>query len=309
MDLDGGRSWLVLHGDGALVAPHYDADGLSAGVLLARRTRGPVVHIGSPWEEGLPDTPAAVVADWGVRPVSGPRDVLYVDHHAEPEPVPGTVVQDPVGGATSTSVLAWELLGRPADGAWLATLGAVADLGDAALARPDVPRPPSEAAVKRLAALVSAPGRLRDGPVETAYELLAGSGGAKEALAHPGREALDAARAEAGAARERAMRIPPRVGPDAALLRFREPARVHPLVATAWARRLRPRIVVAANDGWRDGRVSFAVRCAEDRDLRDWLRDRYAPPDGAGDYARGHPRATGGALLSEAFEAFVEAIL
>jgi len=110
-------------------------------------------------------------------------------------------------------------------------------------------------------------------------------------------------------ARERALRTAPVVGSEAALLRFAEPARVHPIVATAWARRLAPRVVIAANDGWRDGRVSFAVRSADGRDLRAWLLTRYAPPAGAGDYARGHAAATGGALRPDAFERFAEAAL
>jgi single-stranded-DNA-specific exonuclease len=84
---------------------------------------------------------------------------------------------------------------------------------------------------------------------------------------------------------------------------------VHPLVATAWSRRLAPRVVIAANDGWRAGLVSFAVRSHDGRDLRRWLLDRFRPPAGAGDYARGHPRATGGALVSDAFDAFTEAVL
>ena len=66
---------------------------------------------------------------------------------------------------------------------------------------------------------------------------------------------------------------------------------------------------MAANEGWRDGRVAFAVRSADGRDLRAWLRDRYEPPEGGGDYGRGHARATGGALVLDAFEAFAAAIL
>jgi single-stranded DNA-specific DHH superfamily exonuclease len=309
VDLGPGIRWLEAHGAGAAVVPHHDADGLAAGALLARRTGGPVLHTTSPWEEGLPALDAAVVADWGVRPVVGPRDLLYVDHHAEPEQVDGTVVHDEAGGRTSTSLLAWELLGRPDDGAWLATLGAVGDLGDAVLDREDVPRSGSRNAEKRLAGLVTASGRVKDGPVEEAFALLRESGAVGEALVHPHRALLEDVRAVVAEARARALRSAPRIGPQAAVLRFSEPARVHPLVATAWARRLAPRVVVAANDGWRDGRVSFAVRCAAPFDLRSWLRERYEPPAGAGDYARGHAQATGGALVPGAFDDLLEAIL
>ena len=87
------------------------------------------------------------------------------------------------------------------------------------------------------------------------------------------------------------------------------PVRVHPLVAAAWSRWLAPRVVIAANDGWRRGKVSFAVRCAADRDLRAWLLARWTPPPGSGDYARGHRRATGGSLAPEAFKLFSTAVL
>jgi single-stranded-DNA-specific exonuclease len=259
----------------------------------------------------LPADGPAIVADWGVRPVTGPTHVLYVDHHAAPEQVDGVVVTPPgtSAGSTSTSLLAWKLLGRPADGAWLAALGAVGDLGASALKRRDVPAVGSATALKKLAPLVTAPGRLHEGPVADAFELLMEATDERAAMANPRRALLDDALAEVRGARERALRTPPQVGAEAALLRFAEPARVHPIVATAWARRLAPRVVIAANDGWRDGRVSFAVRSADGRDLRAWLLTRYAPPAGAGDYARGHAAATGGALEPDAFERFAEAAL
>jgi single-stranded-DNA-specific exonuclease len=209
---------------------------------------------------------------------------------------------------TSTSVLAWELLGRPPEGAWLALLGAVGDLGDAAFRR-GLSAPKSRSDVKRLATLVTAAGRVRNGPVSEAFDLLARVGDEREALAHPVCARLEEAWARTAAARARAMRTAPTVGPEAALIRFSEPARVQPLVATAWMRRLAPRVVIAANDGWRDGLVSFAVRSADGRDLRRCLLARYRPPAGAGDYARGHPKATGGALMPEPFDAFAEAAL
>lgn len=306
---DSGRNWLRRHGAGAVVVPHHDADGLSSGALLARATGGSALHVPSPWDAPLPVDGAAIVADWGVRPVEGPSEVLYVDHHAAPERVEATVVEPQRGADTSTSLLAWKLLGRPADGAWLASLGAVGDLGAAALKRRDVPPVGSAAAVKRLSSLVTAPGRVQDGPIAEAFELLLESGDERTALTHPHRRLLDDALAEVRVARERALRTPPRVGTDAALLRFAEPARVHPIVATAWARRLAPRVVIAANDGWRDGRVSFAVRSADGRDLRAWLLTRWSPPRGAGDYARGHRQATGGVLRPDAFDDFVSAVL
>jgi single-stranded-DNA-specific exonuclease len=299
------------------VVPHSDADGLAAGALLQRRTRGEVLHLGSPWEEPLPSGTATVIADWGVRPVDGPSEVLYVDHHADPEAVQGTVVA-PEGdaGETSTSLVAWDLLGRPPEGAWLAALGAAGDLGEGALRRGGaaaVARSADSAIspgrMKRLAALVTAPSRLRGASVSAAFDLLARSSGDADALADPGSAPLAEMLETVKAARARAIRVAPRAGTEAALIRLDEPARVHGQVAAAWSRRLAPLVVVCANHGWREGRVSFAVRSADGRDLREWLLSRYRPPGGAGDYARGHARATGGSLVPAAFEDFERAVL
>ena len=152
-------------------------------------------------------------------------------------------------------------------------------------------------------------GRLRGGPVPIAFELLRGSADAKAALARPQARELEEARAEVESHRRAAMRVGPRVGPRAALVSLDVPARVHSQVAAAWTRRLSPRIVVVANAGWRPGRVSFSVRSAEQIDLRAWLREIYSPPPGAGDYGRGHARATGGSLVPQAFEEFAAALL
>jgi hypothetical protein len=308
--LDAGRNWLRAHGEGAAVVPHHDADGLAAGALLARATRGTALHVESPWTAPLPVAGPAIVADWGVRPVSGPSALLYVDDHAGPEYVDGTVVTPRHGAGASTSMVTWKLLRRPADGAWLAALGAVGDLGEDALRRRDVPRVDgSGEAMAELASLVTAPGQLHDGPVDQAFELLKESEDERAALADPRRPVLADAAARVQEAQERAMRSEPQVAGDVALVRFTEPARIHPTIAAAWAKRLAPRVVIAANDGWRDGQVAFSVRSASPRDLRAWLLTRYSPPPGTGDYARGHASATGGVLDTQAFEDFAAAAL
>jgi single-stranded-DNA-specific exonuclease len=303
------QEWLADRGDHAVVVPHGDPDGLAAGAILARAASGGVLHVETPWEGALPADAPAVVADWGVRRVSGGSEVLFVDHHAEPEDVDGLVLHADDTGDACTSMLAWRLLNAPPDLAWLAALGAIGDLGKAALGRDDVPRVAPQAPLARLAVMVSAAGRLRGGPVAEAFDLLAGSPDAGAALKQPEAAALEEARVEVEAHRRAGMRIGPKVGSRAALVMLDLPARVHSQVAAAWTRRLAPRIVVVANAGWREGRVSFSVRSAEQIDLRAWLREIYSPPPDSGDYGRGHARATGGSLVSAAFEEFAEAVL
>lgn len=104
------------------------------------------------------------------------------------------------------------------------------------------------------------------------------------------------------------MRTAPQmVGEQTALIRFRSPAQIHPLVATTWSRRLAPRVVLAANDDYlAPGVVNFAVRSAADRDLRALLRE--ALPDATGEFAHGHARATGGSLSAGDFERLLAAL-
>jgi single-stranded-DNA-specific exonuclease len=64
-------------------------------------------------------------------------------------------------------------------------------------------------------------------------------------------------------------------------------------------------MVIAANDGYLPGRVNFSVRGGTG-DLRAALR--RALPDAAGEFAHGHPRATGGSLAPAAFERLLRAL-
>lgn len=307
--LERAQDWLARHGRRAIVAPHGDPDGLAAAALLAPHASGDVVHLETPWAGELPAERPIVLADWGVRNLESNHDLLYVDHHAEPERVEGTVLHADSTGDKTTSALAWRLVGEPPGRAWLAALGVIGDLGTGALGSAGLPRVPGKQGLRRLTTLVSAAGRLRGGPLPEAYDVLAGSGGPDEALSRAEVKTLDVARLEVEAHRRAALRIAPRVGPLAALIELDVPARVHSQVAATWMRRLAPRIVVVANRGWRTDRVSFSVRSAKPIDLRRWLREIYAPPDGAGDYARGHCRATGGSLRPDAFEQFARYVL
>ena len=144
----------------------------------------------------------------------------------------------------------------------LAAVGAVGDLGDAGWALPDCAGAGPKTAIKRLASLVNAPRRLPDGPVRTALALLVEHDDPHGALKDARITELEAAKAAWRAEFDRVVRTAPKmVGETVALIRFSSPAQVHPLVATTWARRLAPRMVLAANDGYLGaGTMSFAVR-------------------------------------------------
>lgn len=244
-----------------------------------------------------PDLPPGSVAllDQGVRDLQRPG--VIVDHHVpEAEPRPGVVVVSDT--AVPTAALCRRLL--PDAPAWLAAAGAFGDLGREGLALPECAGAPHRTAITKLVPLVNAPRRLRGGPVRTALALLVEHDDARAALADPRIASLREAKDEAGAAFRTAVRIAPVVGEHVAVIRFSVPFQVHPLVAITWARRLAPRPVLVANDGWIPGRVNFSIRGGAG-DLRALLRAALPEPAG-GEVGNGHARATGGSLPPEEFE-------
>ncbi len=306
--MDAARAALL---DSQFVAPHGDADGLAAGALVLR-ARGDDVSRAvlldrhqTPW--GLePDLPQGSVAllDHGVRPFARPG--VLVDHHPpETDAVgPDVVVLSSYGEvpATPTAPLVSRLLGGPA---WLAAVGAVGDLGRPGLELPEAAGAHA-AAVMQLVPLINAPRRCVGGPVRTALSLLLEHDDPAALLADPRARILERSRRAARAAFERAVQTAPTFHGDVAVLRICVPYLVHTLVATAWARRLAPRPVLCANDGWIPGRVSFSLRTVASTDLRPMLRE--ALPDAEGELGHGHPRATGGQLAPAEFDQLLAAL-
>jgi single-stranded-DNA-specific exonuclease len=284
--------------------PHTDADGLAAGAiaLRARRESADAAVILDRGQTPFgPEPPlregSVAVLDWGVRELSRPG--LIVDHHVpETDPRSDQLVVSGYGEEPETSSA--PLLRRicPDAPSWLAAVGAVGDLGDAAWLLPECAGAP-KGAVRRLVPLINAARRVPAGPVRLALELLIAGESPADILADKRTGRLEEARGLWRKEYERTLRTAPRMSDGVALIRFSSQCQVHPLVAAAWARRLQPRAVVAANEGYLPGRVNFAVRGGQG-DLRSLLL--HALPDQGGEFAHGHPRATGGSLTPEEFE-------
>ena len=298
--------------DAVAVVPHTDADGLSAGAI-ALRARGEgaeaAVLLGrgeTPFAPGaaLPDGPLAIL-DWGIRATERPG--VLVDHHAPSGEPPAPLVVSSYG--EDPEVPTGPLMRRlfPEAPAWLAAIGGVGDVGDAAFALPECAGAAPKTAIRKLVSLVNAPRRLPDGPVRTALALLVEHDDPREALRDDRIAELEEAKRAWRGEFDRVVRTAPQmVGEQVALIRFASPAQVHPLVATTWSRRLAPRVVMAANDDYlASGVVNFAVRGGAG-DLRAFLRT--ALPDATGEFAHGHDRATGGSLATDDFERLLAAL-
>lgn len=326
-------------GPGALaILCHDDADGLSAGAILARAFaradpahRQPHVRIvgrgESAWSPAMRDELAArepgglVVADLGVQAgaiLPGVPTVL-VDHHVPrslPEPSEAIVVSGHADMPIPTSSLLAHAcaaaLTEADDLAWLAGIGLVGDLGErgAAADFPEVMAPLRKAytakALREAVSLVNAPRRSASGDAGPALRLLLRAENPAEIVSgsDPDAEALRAARAEVKAALDAARAVAPLFSGPVALVRCDSPCQIHPLVAQSWTHRLRRQVVIGANAGFRPGYVHFAARSASVPDLIGFLEER-APELGPDDqFAQGHRRATGGQVRTETWNRF-----
>src|SRR6195952_2728006 len=92
--------------------------------------------------------------------------------------------------------------------------------------------------------------------------LLMKADGPKDVLSGhwPEAAAVLAARAEVKRELEAARRVGPMMRGEVALIRFASPTQIHPLIAQQWRARLRDKIVMGANTGYRPGWGPFPLR-------------------------------------------------
>ena len=323
---------------------HDDADGLSAGAILAHAftraghdtPRPRIVGRGEgAWSaelraeltRGAP-IDGLVVTDLGVEggPILPGTPTILIDHHvprsqpAEPET---TVVTGHADTPAPTSSLlafacAQALIGHEAAGdlAWLAAIGLVGDLGEreASAAFPElmqtVKRAHTLKALREAVSLVNAPRRTRASDARPALALLMKADGPRDVLSgqHPETDVLRAAQAEVKEALGMARAVAPVFAGPVALIRLHSACQIHALVAQSWTHRLSRQVVIAMNDGFREGYVHFVARSAGVPDLIAFLEAR-APALGPGDqFAQGHRRATGGQVRIETWNRFAEGL-
>ena len=164
-------------------------------------------------------------------------------------------------------------------------------------------------ALRDATTLVNAPRRTAAADASPGLRLLLRADGPKEITRGGDADALalHAAKAEVRAAMDAAKRAPPAIVGDVALIRLHTPCQIHPLIAQQWRGRLRDKIVIAANSGYRPGWVHFAARSASGRDLIAFLAD-HRPTNADGRYGNGHAEATGGALTVADWNDFIVAL-
>jgi single-stranded-DNA-specific exonuclease len=308
-----------------VVACDSDVDGLTSAVIVERavNARGGTVcivpvrrgeHIHHPLMRGRIERlrpQRLVVLDMGSRPqaILPELPTLVLDHHdASAGGPPGALVvngydRPPVAPTSVLAYIVCRTIPSLQRSAWLGALGAVADLRSADAFRDVLGIRASGSAWRRAASLLNAARRAETPNPTVALNALRHAAAVDDITS--GRVAetslLKQYQSQVRGDIDRCARIAPAIAGNVALVRLSSGAQVHPILAIRWARRLKTRIVIVANDGYLRGRTNFAVRCECDTDLVVWLRSiRFVPAPGA-EYAHGHARATGGSLSPSAF--------
>ena len=315
-----------------VVVSHFDADGLSAAAILVRalQAAGKAVEsfiigkLESPWDRQVGQRIASqhpaglVLADLGTRPdlVLPGCPTLVIDHHVPTgEPAEAiTISGNGLDPEPTSALLAWwaaGALGDQTDLLWLAAVGLIGDMADER-GFPELEQAQArwgKTALRDATTLVNAPRRTAAADAGPGLRLLMRANGPKEITKGDDADALalHAAKAEVRAALDEAKRAPPAIVGDVALVRLHTPCQIHPLIAQQWRGRLRDKIVIAANSGYRPGWVHFATRSASGRDLIAFLAD-HRPANADGRYGNGHAQATGGALAVADWNDFIVAL-
>lgn len=313
-----------------LILAHHDADGLSSAAILSRALERSGRQAGvrvlgrgeNAWSAEMAselrtqNIGGLVVADLGTRaePLLPGMPTIVLDHHV-PTGTPDAALLVSGHGlhpTPTTSLLAWWCAGAVSevdDLLWLAALGIIGDMEEAAgfteltAARQRW----GITALRSAVALLNAPRRASAGDAAPALALLLKADGPKAVLSgeYPETALLQAAKAEVQEALAEGRRVAPQVRGEVALIPLHTACQIHPLIAQQWKGRLKGKVVIAANTGYRPGWVHFAARSGTGIDLIDFLRRHR--PEGADsvNYGNGHAQASGGALQPAAWNRFV----
>jgi single-stranded-DNA-specific exonuclease len=314
-----------------------DVDGLGAGVTLAHcleRTgvepsRIVNLHVpkgGNAYTQEVKAKVDAVkpsalcILDLGVRDFELAPGVpkLMIDHHRpKGSPQDSTVIcgydwEPPPTSSLLTYLLCSEVVDLQ-DVGWKAAIGNAGDLGPEYAPFSAMARAVTKKAFDEAKSLINSAKRSSDPDlaIPIAFRLLHRAQTPKELLKDDSAEAktLRALQAEVKEEFAHARRLAPKFSKTQpiALFRFSSPARVHPLLAQSWRLRLPKFVVMAANDGFVEGRVNFSMRTAADINILDLL-EKYGEELGIDEpeYGLGHNQASGGSLKREMFERLLE---
>jgi len=308
------------------VVSDYDADGLSAAVLiesyLTERQRAH--HLETPgkdrniwdthpdrWLEE--DDEAALVLDLGSRGDKlFPIPTLFIDHHRYNPPADGDQLytgydRDPV---PTTAGLVWELVGDEVPHKkWLAAVGTFGDLGTKApfAYLQETKKEYTAKALSETVSLINAARRFSEPQVDVALEALRIHSSPKELAKseHASVIRLHELRDTVQKETDKGKQAAPTFSDDTALVVVNSPCQIHPIIAQIWRTRLPKYYVLVANTNYEKGKVHFSGRSRGDKSILQKLRSLKCWYEGSG-FGQGHDKAAGGVVGWEMWREILE---
>ncbi|MCL6629686.1 MAG: hypothetical protein K6U00_08820, partial [Armatimonadetes bacterium] len=272
---------------------------LAKRILARQPSKLIVMDTGSRGRPILPNIPTMVIDDHKPERVP-PVDAFVSSYGAEP-PAP-------------TSLLTYEICkdfvhvdGRE----WLAALGTIADLGidaDFEIAR-NVKALYGIETLKEVICLIDSAHRAPEYDLATPFEVLVNADNPKDIIDGALAQTLLLRRYNEGINSElrKLSQLAPQVVGRWALLAFRSPALLQPLLASTWASRLADNILLAANYAYVEGKVCFSLRTVLRIDLIEEIHEigLFEPKM---DYGHRYAHAIDAILPAQEFDAFVHSI-
>lgn len=313
-----------------VVLCHSDADGLSAGVILARglersghsdirplaTSKGQSAWSLDILEQIATMRPAALyVVDLGSRPrpIFPAVPTLLLDHHRSLGVPPSATLISSYRWRPNpcTAALTWWLMATLADVSdldWIAALGIIGDMGEHADIEPlpTARRRYGARILRSAASLVNAARRSASGDPGPALEVLLQAREPAE-IVHghlPAARELAELRRAFNAALAATQRVGPVFRQRVALIRVSSPYQVHPCLAQVWRGRLPDHVVIVANDGYVPDAVAFSITTDLDISLLEFMAAFRSSLDPT-EFGYGHDKATGGSLSPDEWKRFL----
>ena len=310
------EEFLTNHPGKVSLVSDYDADGLSAAVLMESflTARGRSFSLQTPVRtRNIWDTPqdqwldslatSAIVMDLGCR---GDKlfsvPTLFIDHHKSNPPSEGDHLyggyhRDPV---PTSAGLVWELVQHQVpEKKWLAALGTYGDLGSKAPFSylQEIKSEHTAKALGEVVSLVNSARRISRPRTELALKLLRRHDDPKRLVQarDPELVELEQLRLRVREETDRAKQQAPIFSEDVALVQVESDCQVHPIIAQIWRTRLPKYYVLVANLGYEKERVHFSGRSRGKKQILQKLRSLGCWAEDSG-FGQGHDHAAGGVV-------------
>ena len=308
--------------DRIVILTHVDSDGVSSGALLYKTLinrgyknidiiypkkgeNGFSENIKNKIKQISPDI--LFFMDLGSYPIeiNNVKKIIIIDHH-KPEGVPdkGVLLTSfPPPPYISTSYLAFLLLKEinynPKD--YLGIIGEIGDYGlevDAPYIK-DLIKNYKKKELSLVSSLINSARRVKEFDIDTSLKYLIESNEFEDLVIDSEyKKKLLYYRELIKKDIDKWKKTKPKFIKNIAIIEIDSPNLIHPIIAQIWKNILEKYIVICANFGYIENKVSFSMRTSLDISLLSFLR-RYLEPSIEEDLGFGHERATGGIIDNE----------